>query len=302
MSAVRFPADVDREDRLVWGLSARQLAEFAVGVVVALVLRSATTAFPLPVSAALCVLPVAAAAALALGHHDGIAGDRVALAWLAHRRRPTLFVGAPEGVVVRPPEGFPNVRVPAPLDLPVRGVGEGGVVDLGTSGSAVVCRASALNFGLRTDEEQAALVGVMARWLNSLASPVQIVIHTEPVDMGHLVGEIEAAAGGLPHPDLEQAARDHARFLAGLAARRNVLRREVFLVFHAPTNDDAARVALHQRGDEAVVALAAAGVVVQPLDEDAARAVLARCADPADPTPAAVLEATEDHVVFGADR
>lgn len=301
MSVVRFPADVDREDRLVWGLSARQLAEIAVGVVVALLVRSAAGGLPLPVSAGMCALPLAASAALALGRHDGLTGDRFALAWLAHRRGPGLCVNAPEGVVA-PPDGLPAGRVPAALDLPVKGVGEGGVVDLGATGSALLCGASALNFGLRTEEEQAALVGVMARWLNSLTAPVQILVHTEPVDVDALVADIESGAGGLPHPDLEAAARDHARFLAALAARRNVLRRKVLLVFHAPGNDDAAAVTLHQRADEAAVALAAAGVVVRPLDEQEAGAALARCADPADPTPASVLQAAEDLVVLGAGR
>ena len=301
MSAVRFPADVDREDRLVWGLSGRQLGELAAGAVVALLVRSATSALPLALSAALSVVPVAVAAALALGRHDGLDGDRFAFAWLAHRRRPKLLVPAGEGVPA-PPSGFPPVQVPAALDLPVAGVGDDGVIDLGASGAALLCRASALNFGLRTDEEQDALVGVMARWLNSLTSPVQIVIHTEPVDMGLLVAEIDATAAGLPHPDLESAARDHARFLAGLAARRNVLRREVLLVFRAAAEDEAGRVGLHQRADEAVVALAAAGVVVEPLGEHQARAALARCADPADPTPASVLCSSEDAVVVGADR
>ncbi|MDQ1437486.1 MAG: hypothetical protein QOK43_1115 [Acidimicrobiaceae bacterium] len=301
MSAVRFPADVDREDRLVWGLTARQLGELAAGVVAALLLRSATAALPLPVSAGVSLLPVVVAAALALGRHDGLGADRFALAWLEHRRRPKLLVAAGEGVVA-PPEGFGDVPVPAPLDLPVRGVSEGGVVDLGAAGCALVCRASALNFGLRTEDEQTALVGIMARWLNSLAAPVQIVVHTEPVDVGRLVAELEAGATALPHPDLEAAARDHARFLGGLAGRRNVLRREVLLVFHAPANDDVGRVSLHQRADEAVVSLAAAGIVVQPLDEHGARGVLARCADPADPAPAAVLTAAEDRVVSGAGR
>ena len=301
MSAVRFPADVEREDKLVWGLSARQLAELAAAVLVALVLRSATTTLPLPVSAAVSVVPVAAGAALALGRHDGLAGDRFALAWVAHRRRPALLVAAREGVVP-PPSGFAPAPVPAPLDVPVRAVGEGGVVDLGSSGTALLCRASALNFGLRTEDEQQALVGVVARWLNSLTTPVQILVHTEPVDVGHLVAEIESGAGGLPHPDLEAAARDHARFLAGLTARRNVLRREVLLVFSAASSDDAAHASLHQRADEAIVSLAAAGIVVQPLEEHAARDMLARCADSADPTPAEMLVDAEDRIVFGADR
>jgi hypothetical protein len=296
MSGARFPADVNREDKLVWGLSARQLGELGAGVAAALLLRSGTEALPLPFSAGVSLLPLVVAAFLALGRQDGLSGDRFAVAWLAHRRRPSLLVPAGQGVIA-PPAGFGDVRVPAPLDLPVTGVADDGVVDLGTDGAALVCRASSLNFGLRTEEEQAALIGIMARWLNSLAAPVQIVVHAEPVDAGSLVAELEAGAAALPHPDLEAAARDHARFLAGLAGRRNMLRREVLLVFHTSGLDDGSRASLHQRADEAVASLAAAGIVVHPLGDVEARRVLARCADPADPATEGVLSAADDLVV-----
>lgn len=300
MSAVRFPSNVDREDRLVWGLTGRQLAEVAGGVVVAVLVRSMTTRAPLPLSAGVSAMPMIAALAVALGQHDGLGADRFLLAWLSHRRGSRLLVPAGDGILPAP-DGCPSVRLPTQLDLPVRGVGEGGIVDLGSSGAALVCQASVLNFGLRTDEEQAALVSIMARWLNSLSSPVQILIHTEPVDVGHLVTEIEAGAAALAHPDLEAAALDHAQFLASLAARRNVLRRDVFLVFRAASSDEADRTGLHRRADEAIVSLATAGVVVQPLEGDDARAALARSANPIDPAPSRALRRTEDYVVRGAD-
>ena len=117
----------------------------------------------------------------------------------------------------------------APLELPARSLDAGGAIDLGADGAALACRASAVNFALRTQAEQQALVAAFARALHALAGPVQFLVRAERVDLREAVERLEAQAGGLPHPALEAAAREHARFLAGLAQRRDVLRQELIL-------------------------------------------------------------------------
>jgi hypothetical protein len=179
---------------------------------------------------------------------------------------------------------MPGGPLPAPLRLPLGEVVPDGIIDLGADGLAVVCRASAVTFSLRTPAEQEALVAGFARWLNSLADPVQILVRAEPVDLTPTIDALTDAAPGLPHPALEAAARDHARFLADLAARRDLLRREVLVVLHQPAGSDAAG-RLHRRATEATTALAAAGVTVTPLDGPAAQSCLARALDPAGPRP-----------------
>ena len=52
-------------------------------------------------------------------------------------------------------------------------------------------------FGLRTGEEQAALVGVFAGWLNSLDAPVQILLQARPVDLSDPADRISDTAGHL---------------------------------------------------------------------------------------------------------
>lgn len=46
------------------------------------------------------------------------------------------------------------------------------VVDLGNQGAALICQASAISFGLRTQAGQHALVVAFGRYLNSLAAPI----------------------------------------------------------------------------------------------------------------------------------
>lgn len=279
---VRIPADFERPDKLLAGLTARQLAILAVAAV-ALWAGYASTRHLMPaaVYGALAIPIGAVAAMLALGRFEGVAADRWVRAAWRHHRAPHRLVPAPDGVPPAPaflatdPGPTPDV-----LRLPVIGIGGDGIVDLGPDGLAVVCRASAVTFSLRTPTEQEALVAGFARWLNGLDQPAQILVRAEPVDLTPSIDALLDAAPALPHPALETAARGHAAFLAELAARRDLLRREVLVVLRQTSSTDApAR--LQRRAAEAATGLAAAGVTLVALDGPAAAARLARALDPA---------------------
>ena len=235
-SRVRIPADVERPDKLLAGLTARQLAILAVTAVALWAGYAATRHLVPPVVFGVVAVPVGAVAAmLALGRFEGIAADRWIVSAWRHHRSPRRLVPAPDGITPTPaflnqaaPGGV--APVPAPLRLPVTDVRADGIVDLGADGLAVICRASAVTFSLRTPAEQEALVAGFARFLNSLGEPVEIVVRAEPVDLTAAIDALLDAAPGLPHPALEAAARRHARFLADLADRRDLLRREVLVV------------------------------------------------------------------------
>ena len=94
---------------------------------------------------------------LALGRFEGVAADRWVTAAWRHHRAPHRLVPAPDGVPPAPlfAAGLAG-PLPAPLRLPLIGVAADGVVDLGTDGLALVCRASAVTFALRTPTEQEA--------------------------------------------------------------------------------------------------------------------------------------------------
>ncbi len=281
----RIPADVDRPDRLLAGLTARQLGIVAATAVVGWALGlAARLVVPLPVAAGVVSPLLAAGLVLALGRADGLSLDRLALVALGHLRAPRRLVPAPEGVAAPPGwAGGDRDRtggLPAPLDLPVRDLDPDGIIDLGEDGAVLLCRASAVNFSLRTEAEQQALVAAFARFLHSVTAPVQVVVRAQRADLRGMIAELDQHAGGLPHPALEAAARQHARFLAGLAARRDVLRSELLVCFRQPTTTHNAAGVLLRRAEEAVSLLAAAGIALTVLDQAAATAALAQAADP----------------------
>ncbi len=294
---VRIPADVERPDRILAGLTVRQVVILAGFALVLYAGYTLTRTLLPPVVFALAAFPLAAAGgALALASYDGLSADRLAAAALRFARTPRRQVPVDGPVPAGPGwQDWPAAPAPAPLTLPGAGLDDDGVIDLGGQGCALVCTCSSLNFALRTPAEQQALIGAFAGFLNALSAPVQVVVRTDRIDLTSVVAALETAAGGLPHPGLEAAARSHAAFLAELAGRSDLLSRQLLLVLREPAQPARAgrrsggRQAvlqaggsgqLRRRAEQARASLAAAGVTVEILDGPAATAVLAAAANP----------------------
>ncbi|MEV6639638.1 PrgI family protein [Amycolatopsis sp. NPDC051371] len=257
-SSVRVPADVERPDRVLGPLTARQLAILGVAGLLLAALYSLTRAIvPLPVFLVLALPVGIMVTVLALGQRDGLPLDQLVLAAIRQRLAPRHRVAAPDGVRAAPTwltvqqpaprtrrRGRPPVSPglepvsPAPLELPASGVADtgarAGVIDLGDDGLAVIAACSTVNFSLQTPGEQEALVASFARYLHSLNAPVQILIRAERLDLAPQIAQLQDRAGGLPHPALEAAALDHADYLAQLSAQAELLRRQVLLVLREP--------------------------------------------------------------------
>jgi PrgI family protein len=278
----RLPADVELEDRLAFGLTARQLATLIAAAIGAyLAFAALSSALPAAVAAALATPIGIVGLALALARHDGVSGDRLALLAARHLTGPRRRVLAPEGLPVR--RRGPRAGV-APLDAPVRSVLRSGLVELEPGRFCVLLVASGTSFHLRSDEEQAALVEVFGRFLNGLAEPVQIVVRGQPLDLQARASGLEQEAARLPHAALARAARGHAQFLAELAGGDGVRRREILLVLAARSRDsETAAATLDRRAEDATRLLASAGVTLHRLDGEQAAGLLARTLDPPGP-------------------
>jgi hypothetical protein len=296
---VPIPADVEMPDKILAGLTARQVAIASVAAVIIWAgWVAARHVMPLPAFAALAAPVGLAATALVIGERDGLPLDRLLPAAWRHARSPRRLVTAPEGIPAAPtwaaPPG-PAPPMPAPLAPLWRHISSDGVIGLGGDGAAAVAAVSTVNFALRSPAEQDALTAAYGRWLNSLTGPVQVVIRAGRADLSAAVIALREGAGGLPHPALEHAALEHASFLAGLAEERDVLTRQVLLVIREPSHGTArpgggtAAARAAQRAGEATRLLGAADLQVSVLDGGQLTALLAACADPAGPVTAARL-------------
>lgn len=280
----RIPADVDRPDTIAFGLTARQLAIFAVVGLGLYGVWQALLPWVDPLILLVVTIPlVAATFAIAVVRRDGITFDRWVAAALRHRRSPRRLVPATAQQITPAPAWVattagPGHRLPlpAPLKLPARGVTGEGTIDLGPDGHVALLDAATVNFALRSPAEQHALTGGFARWLNSLDGPAQIVVRARRVDLTGYATRILDSAPGLPNPALEHAATAHAEFLTELATERELLARQVTVAVRdrrGPTR------AAHRAG-EAARALSGCEVTAHVLDAAAAAARLRASLDP----------------------
>nr|WP_219905288.1 PrgI family protein [Actinopolyspora mortivallis] len=309
--SVRIPADVDREDTLVAGLTARQVAVMALTGLVLYGGWMVTRTF-LPVIAYLIIaVPIGASVAvLVVLRRDGVTLDRL-LAVLRQRLQPQRRVAAGHAPATVP-EWLAGVTdesgepVADALELPASGVDEAGVVDLGSDGLALIAACSTVNFSLRTPAEQQALTAAFGRYLHSLFAPVQILVRAQRLDLSGQIGQLRERAASLPHAALETAALDHADYLERLGDQTELLRRQILLVLREPVRSStqhtlarrhgrqpeptdgtrrAAASRLLRRMHEASELLSPAGIEITPLDAAQATAVLTAATNPDSPLP-----------------
>jgi hypothetical protein len=298
----RMSADVDAPDKVLYGLTFRQLAILAVAAVILVTAwHSLHRLLPTPV---LTVAGIAAAAltfGVAVGRRDGLPLD----VWLLHavrfshgsRARTTTGATAHVPDWVTPPRE--RVQLPAPLRLPAEAIADNGEISLRGQDTAIVATTT-VNLTLRTADEQDALISAFGSWLNSLTEATQIVVSAQPVDLQSQADTLAARAGHLAHPALAAACTDHAAFLADLARHRDPLRRQVLIAGRVPASPDTPHAA-KRRADDTARILSGLGVGARTLDGPAATVALAGCADPYRPPRTAGL-APPDAVITATPR
>jgi hypothetical protein len=298
----RISADVDTPDKIVYGLTARQLAILAVAGVAAYGLfKTVGPLLPPPVFIAVLTPVAGAAVVLALGRRDGLSMDLWLLSAIRHTRSPRRLAPAQPGRAEPPPAWVPKAAAPVAqipvLRLPARAVAESGVIDTGARAVALVA-CTTVNIGLRTAGEQNALIGAYGRWLNSLSDPVQIVISAQRVDLSSHAGRIADAAATIGNPALAEAAHDYAAFLDDLAARRDPLWRTVTVAVTA-AGDKGRDTQVLRRADHTASALSALGAQASVLDGARATAVLTCAVDPYTPADVTWPRARPDAPITG---
>lgn len=300
----RIPADVEAPDRIVYGLTARQLAILTLAVACGYILiRTAGHLLPAPVLVAVCTPLAGVAIVVAVGRRDGIPLDQylaAALRFTHVPRRHTSAHAAP------PPAWAPEStrsgpRVPL-LRLPAHAITSGGVVEAGTQAVALVA-CTTVNLRLRTGEEQAAVIGAYARWLNSLTTPTQIVISAQRVDLSHHAQRLQVAALAMTNPALAELTSDYAVFLGELTADVDPLWRTVTIAVTAPTTaSGGGEVEVLRHADHTATALGALGARTRVLDASEVTGVLACAVDPYAPTDASWPRTAPDTVLTARGR
>ena len=118
--------------------------------------------------------------------------------------------------------------------LPLAGIA-GDVVCLRGGGYSGVLEAQGVNFALKPEPEQEAILASFRRFLNGLDHPLQVLVRVVPADVeGYLSGLGEAGRGT---ETLRRLGRDHEAFVRRIARERTLLDRRFHVIVPAGGED-----------------------------------------------------------------
>ena len=89
---------------------------------------------------------------------------------------------------------------------------------------------SAINFELRSSEEQSAIIQQFQSFLNSVDFPVQMVVQSRRFDITAYVAMVNQTAEGLTNELLKVQAQEYGRFIKELSELSNIMSKKFYLV------------------------------------------------------------------------
>ncbi len=116
--------------------------------------------------------------------------------------------------------------------LPLDGFVDG-VICLRGGDYRAVLEAQSVNFALKSETEQEAIMAGYRAFLNSLSYPIQVVARILPTDVEAYLSGLRERFGGRGGEALHRLALDHETFVRRLARERTLLERRFYVVVPA---------------------------------------------------------------------
>ena len=95
-----------------------------------------------------------------------------------------------------------------------------------------VLLASSVNFALKSEDEQKAVIQSYARFLNTLSFPLQIVIHSRPFNIDPYVNELDILKKNQTNELLRNQTIDYRDFIKELIDLGEIMSRRFYIVIH----------------------------------------------------------------------
>lgn len=113
--------------------------------------------------------------------------------------------------------------------IPVQNVNENAIV-LGDGSIAMVIQTSAVNFDLLSENEQLAIIGSFAGFLNSLSFSIQILIRSKKLDISHYLNTLKEAEKKQHNPLLQLMMARYRAFVAAIIRDNEVLDKQFYVI------------------------------------------------------------------------
>lgn len=104
-----------------------------------------------------------------------------------------------------------------------------GVILLKDNSLRGIVEISAINFDLRSTDEQSAILQQFQAFLNSVDFPVQIVVHSRKFDISSYLATVQAASEKLTSELLKIQAQEYMRFVSELSDLSNIMSKKFYV-------------------------------------------------------------------------
>lgn len=105
-----------------------------------------------------------------------------------------------------------------------------GVVITKTGELRVILMASSINFALKSEQEQTAIVYAYQNFLNSLSFPIQILMQSRQLDLSKYMGKLKTVAEAQTQDLLRNQTLDYMDFIERLIKLANIMDKKFYVV------------------------------------------------------------------------
>lgn len=151
--------------------------------------------------------------------------------------------------------------------IAIEGVREG-ILILPNHHYRLVLQVSAINFELKSEEEQDALIDTFQSFLNSLATPMQLLVRIRELDMDKYVSGFRNRKQADQEAIYEQQTENYIEFVQSLVSSNKILSRHFYVILPHNEADDFEVVSerLNQTADIVAKGLSRLGMQSRQLD------------------------------------
>lgn len=119
--------------------------------------------------------------------------------------------------------------------IDIKGVKDG-VLQLPSRQYRATLQVSAVNFELKSEAEQDALIDTYESFLNSVGTPLQILIRTREIDLDRYLGEMHEQLANELDPVYQQQLVNYDEFIHSLVKTNKILTRNFYVVIPYTAN------------------------------------------------------------------
>jgi hypothetical protein len=132
-----------------------------------------------------------------------------------------------------------NNKASARQQIDIKGVKDG-ILILPYNHYRIVLQVSSVNFELKSEDEQDALIDTYESFLNSVGTPLQILIRTREIDMDKYLGELGERLSTETEKIYQTQLQNYDEFIRSLISTNKILTRHFYVIvpYNAPPKID----------------------------------------------------------------